>query len=131
MAGYYPPASNIPPQYYNVNPNVAPNPNLPNVVPAMTAPDGSYAHGVPASPVYHAMPGQFAPYREPHMQQPYMGQYQDISGPVDASQDQNARARRRPGAGDHVKHRRTRSGCFTCRQRRVKVRQNLQSTCRN
>ena len=33
-----------------------------------------------------------------------------------------ARVRRRPAAGsDHVKHRRTRSGCYTCRSRRVKV----------
>ncbi|KAJ4291623.1 hypothetical protein N0V90_009518 [Kalmusia sp. IMI 367209] len=119
MSGYYPPNSNIPPQYYSVNPNVIPNPNLPNV-PTMIAPDGSYTHGVPESPVYHTMPGPFAPYQEPHMQQTYMGQYQDISGSMDASQDQNARARRRPGPGEHVKHRRTRSGCFTCRQRRVK-----------
>ena len=34
-----------------------------------------------------------------------------------------ARVRRRPPPGsDHVKHRRTRSGCYTCRSRRVKVR---------
>ena len=33
-----------------------------------------------------------------------------------------ARVRRRPPPGsDHVKHRRTRSGCYTCRTRRVKV----------
>lgn len=33
------------------------------------------------------------------------------------------RVRRRPPPGsDHVKHRRTRSGCYTCRTRRVKVR---------
>lgn len=32
------------------------------------------------------------------------------------------RSRRRQASGsDHVKHRRTRSGCYTCRQRRVKV----------
>lgn len=29
--------------------------------------------------------------------------------------------RRQTQTGDHVKHRRTRSGCYTCRQRRVKV----------
>jgi hypothetical protein len=34
----------------------------------------------------------------------------------------SARTRRRVGpGGDHVKFRRTRSGCFTCRNRRVKV----------
>jgi hypothetical protein len=33
-----------------------------------------------------------------------------------------ARNRRKSAQGpDHVKHRRTRSGCFTCRSRRVKV----------
>ena len=32
------------------------------------------------------------------------------------------RVRQRSNAsGDHVKHRRTRSGCYTCRSRRVKV----------
>ena len=30
--------------------------------------------------------------------------------------------RKAPPAPDHVKHRRTRSGCYTCRSRRVKVR---------
>lgn len=29
------------------------------------------------------------------------------------------------GAGEHVKHRRTRSGCYTCRSRRVKVKLSL------
>jgi len=34
-----------------------------------------------------------------------------------------ARVRRRaPPDSDHIKHRRTRSGCYTCRSRRVKVR---------
>lgn len=32
-----------------------------------------------------------------------------------------ARNRRKGPSGDQVKHRRTRSGCFTCRSRRVKV----------
>lgn len=32
-----------------------------------------------------------------------------------------ARNRRKGATGDQVKHRRTRSGCFTCRGRRVKV----------
>jgi hypothetical protein len=34
----------------------------------------------------------------------------------------SARSRRRSvQTGEHVKHRRTRSGCYTCRNRRVKV----------
>jgi hypothetical protein len=32
-----------------------------------------------------------------------------------------SRNRRKPAHGEHVKHRRTRSGCYTCRSRRVKV----------
>ena len=42
----------------------------------------------------------------------------------DGSHSQNikpARRRRSAGGSDTVKHRRTRSGCFTCRTRRVKV----------
>lgn len=119
MSGYYPNNQNFPPpQYYSVNPNLQ---NLPNLI----TPDGSFPHAVSESPVYHGMPGPFAPYPDPHMQQPYIGQYPDASGPMDASQDPNARVRRRPAPGEHVKHRRTRSGCFTCRQRRVKVRPSL------
>lgn len=119
MSGYYPPNPNIPPQYYAVNPNVVPHPNLPNA-PPMMAPDGAYAHGMPESPVYHGLPGPFVPYPEPQMQQTYIPQYEDPSA-LDPVQGGNARMRRRPGPGDHVKHRRTRSGCYTCRQRRVKV----------
>ena len=32
-----------------------------------------------------------------------------------------AQRRRRPSVNDHIKHRRTRNGCYTCRGRRVKV----------
>ncbi|KAF2684363.1 hypothetical protein K458DRAFT_302760 [Lentithecium fluviatile CBS 122367] len=119
MSGYYPPNANIPPQYYNVNPNTVPNPNVANVGPIM-GPSGSYAHGIQEGPVYHGMSGPFVSYADPQMQQPYMGQYEDVPGAMDSAQGGNARMRRRPGPGDHVKHRRTRSGCYTCRQRRVK-----------
>jgi hypothetical protein len=120
MSGYYPPNANLPPQYYNVNPNVVPNPNVANA-PPMMAPDGSYAHGIPESPIYHSMPGSFVPYADPQMQQSYIGQYEEVPGAMDSTQGSIARIRRRPGPGDQVKHRRTRSGCYTCRQRRVKV----------
>ncbi|KAF2637468.1 hypothetical protein P280DRAFT_105984 [Massarina eburnea CBS 473.64] len=119
MSGYYPSNPNIPPQYYNVNPNAVPNANIPNV-PPMMAPDGSYAHNVPESPIYHTMPGPFVSYPDQHLQQPYMGPYEDVPNGIDPAQGGNARVRRRPGPGDQVKHRRTRSGCYTCRQRRVK-----------
>lgn len=42
-----------------------------------------------------------------------------------APRSQRNRRKSAPGA-DHIKHRRTRSGCFTCRSRRVKVRHSLE-----
>lgn len=38
---------------------------------------------------------------------------------------QNSRRKKSTPGVDHVKHRRTRSGCYTCRTRRVKVREPL------
>ena len=122
MSGYYPPNQHIPPHYYNVNPNAVPNPNMANIPPLM-APDGSVSHPVTESPIY-GIPGAFVQYSDPHMQQAYTGQFEDVPGGMDLAQGQNARAggRRRPAPGGEVKHRRTRSGCYTCRQRRVKVK---------
>ena len=41
----------------------------------------------------------------------------------------SSKGRRKPAPGsEHIKHRRTRSGCYTCRQRRVKVGLNLGKT---
>jgi len=40
---------------------------------------------------------------------------------VNAPKSQRSRRKSAPGL-DHIKHRRTRSGCYTCRSRRVKVR---------
>lgn len=122
MSGYYNPNQHIPPQYYNVNPNVVPNPNI-HTIPSMMASDGSIPHGmpVPESPVYGIPTGPFVPYGEPQIQQAYMDQYEDVAGTLGAGQTANSRMRRRAAPGDHVKHRRTRSGCYTCRNRRVKV----------
>lgn len=42
--------------------------------------------------------------------------------PSDSQPKDGGRTRLRlPASQDHVKHRRTRSGCYTCRERRVKV----------
>lgn len=46
-------------------------------------------------------------------------------GLFQAPRSQRNRRKSAPGA-DHIKHRRTRSGCFTCRSRRVKVRHCLE-----
>jgi hypothetical protein len=56
----------------------------------------------------------------------YHAEYDDITNsmlpPHAPTQQSSSRSRRRQTHGaDHIKHRRTRSGCFTCRQRRVKV----------
>jgi hypothetical protein len=120
MSEYYPPNQHIPLQYYNVNPNVAQNPNIPHV-PSMMAPDGALPHGMLETSPYHGMPVPFVQYAEPQMQQAYMDQYEDLPGNIGSAQAGQARMRRRTAPGDNVKHRRTRSGCFTCRQRRVKV----------
>jgi hypothetical protein len=119
MSGYYPPHQHNPPQHYNANSNPIPNPNIPNV-PTMMILDGSYAHAVPESPVY-GLPGQYPSFGDPSMQQAYLDQYEDVPGNMGTSQNSNARTRRRGGTSENVKHRRTRSGCYTCRQRRVKV----------
>jgi hypothetical protein len=119
MSGYYS-SHNAPPQYYNIDPNTIPNPNIQHAPPIMM-PQGSYAPGLPDNTFHHGMPGPFVQYPDSHLQPTYADQYDDISGPLGSAQGANARARRRPVPGEQVKHRRTRSGCFTCRQRRVKV----------
>lgn len=119
MSGYYP-GHNIPPRYYNVDPNGMPNPNTQHGPPVMM-PQTSFAPGIPDNPFHPGVSGPFVQYTDPHLQPTYVDQYDDISGPLGSAQGANARTRRRTAPGDQVKHRRTRSGCFTCRQRRVKV----------
>lgn len=64
--------------------------------------------------------GEWSPAGDP--QAPTSGYFQASS--VDATKSHQSRKKPAPSnpAGDAVKHRRTRSGCFTCRSRRVKVR---------
>lgn len=62
---------------------------------------------------------------------PMMASYQDVGyttgfpEPGFLNPTKPSKVRRKAGivspGGEHVKHRRTRSGCFTCRSRRVKV----------
>jgi hypothetical protein len=119
MSGYYP-GHNIPPQFYNVDPNAITNPNIQHA-PPMMMPQGSYATGLPDNPFHPGVPGPFVQYPDSHLQSGYVDQFDDGSGSMGGAQGANARTRRRPIPGEQVKHRRTRSGCFTCRQRRVKV----------
>ncbi|KAK3487725.1 uncharacterized protein B0T23DRAFT_213097 [Neurospora hispaniola] len=59
----------------------------------------------PMSPAYQNLGGFFNGYAEPIM--------------FSAPKAQRSRRKSAPGL-DHIKHRRTRSGCYTCRSRRVK-----------
>ncbi|KAF2002236.1 hypothetical protein P154DRAFT_142877 [Amniculicola lignicola CBS 123094] len=123
MSGYYPPNQHLPPQYYNVDPNAVPNairnPSMNG--PPMMVSDGSIPpHCLPDSPVYHGLPGSFVQYPEVQMQQAYLDHYEEMPGNMGAAPGGNQRVRRRSAPGDQVKHRRTRSGCYTCRNRRVK-----------
>ena len=128
MSGYYPPPGhNIPPQYYNIDPNAIPSSNIQHAPPTMIS-HGSYAPTIPDNPFHPGVPGPFVQYTDPLIQPSYVDQYDDGSGPMGSGQGANARARRRPVLGEQVKHRRTRSGCFTCRQRRVKVIEALFDT---
>lgn len=124
MSGYYPPGNNVPFQYYNIDPNAVPNHNTRNGAPLpRMIPDPTYngAPGMQENPFQPGITGPFVQYTDPHIQAKYGEMYEDISGQLGPAQGGNVRVRRRALPGEQVKHRRTRSGCFTCRQRRVKV----------
>ncbi|KAH7238275.1 hypothetical protein BKA59DRAFT_514572 [Fusarium tricinctum] len=76
-------------------------------------------HGVPMPMVSAPMPG---PYQQ-------LGYFTGFPDPMMFNSAKSHKARRKsaggtPAAVDHVKHRRTRSGCFMCRSRRVKCDEN-------
>ncbi|KAF2850531.1 hypothetical protein T440DRAFT_91013 [Plenodomus tracheiphilus IPT5] len=124
MSGYYPPPGhNIPSHYYNIDPSSIPNPNL-HHAPSSMAAHGPYAPTLPENPFHPGVPGSFMQYTEPQGQTSYADQYDDASGTMGTVPGGNGRTRRRLVPGEPVKHRRTRSGCFTCRQRRVKCDEN-------
>lgn len=58
------------------------------------------------------------------MPNPYqsLGYFTGFPEPIMFNAPKAQRSRRKSAPGlDHIKHRRTRSGCYTCRSRRVKV----------
>jgi hypothetical protein len=58
------------------------------------------------------------------MSNPYqsLGYFTGFPEPIMFNAPKAQRSRRKSAPGlDHIKHRRTRSGCYTCRSRRVKV----------
>ncbi|KAK1046898.1 hypothetical protein LTR74_017879 [Friedmanniomyces endolithicus] len=105
--------------------------------PPPTPPVNPYYPTYPNAPPPMYPPEPFPP-RLHHLQTVSMeslgGGYSDYDDPSRAMLPPGQiqpRARRRQAAGsEHVKHRRTRSGCYTCRQRRVKVRVTIAMRCR-
>jgi len=85
----------------NPNVNQSPQDRTPSV-----AHPGSLPLGAPPMPNPYQNLGYFTGFPEPAM--------------FNAPKAQRNRRKSAPGL-DHIKHRRTRSGCFTCRSRRVKV----------
>src|SRR5437868_6744088 len=64
------------------------------------------------------------PTAPPTSQYQSLGYYTGFPDPIvfQDQKPQSSRSRKKSNPGiDHVKHRRTRSGCYTCRSRRVKV----------
>ncbi|GIZ43638.1 hypothetical protein CKM354_000685500 [Cercospora kikuchii] len=84
-----------------------------------------YPHGFPPTPNMPADAYQQTPrlHQVQNMSMESIGSYSDFedAGRTILPPQAPARSRRRqPQGAEHVKHRRTRSGCYTCRQRRVK-----------
>ncbi|KAM7204489.1 adhesion and hyphal regulator 1 [Naviculisporaceae sp. PSN 640] len=66
---------------------------------------------------------QTMPMAGPHLTNPYqsLGYFTGFPEPIMFNAPKAQRSRRKSAPGlDHIKHRRTRSGCYTCRSRRVK-----------
>jgi hypothetical protein len=82
-----------------------PNPNQLDGVGQMSQPQ-VVPMGVSSAPNPYQSLGYFTGFPEPIM--------------FNAPKAQRSRRKSAPGL-DHIKHRRTRSGCYTCRSRRVKV----------
>lgn len=64
------------------------------------------------------------------MSNPYqsLGYFTGFPEPIMFNAPKAQRSRRKSAPGlDHIKHRRTRSGCYTCRSRRVKVTKHPRS----
>ncbi len=99
--------------------------------PAMDMGMGMTPPGLVPASVTAAMPGQV----HGQVHGPAPGQYPNMSffpgfpevTMFNAPKAQRHRRKSAPGP-DHIKHRRTRSGCFTCRSRRIKC-DEMRPTC--
>jgi len=85
------------------------------------------------SPQDATPPGQMpshVPMTMTPMSNPYqsLGYFTGFPEPIMLNTPKSQRSRRKSQPGlEHIKHRRTRSGCYTCRSRRVKVRSSLKT----
>ena len=96
--------------------------------------DGQYGYMQAPTSAYY--PDDESPMISPNVYGPQLGQlntqissdslhqYSDFDDGLLVSPEGTSKSKRRQHGIDHIKHKRTRSGCYTCRQRRVKVRAN-------
>ncbi|KAK3318483.1 hypothetical protein B0H66DRAFT_239744 [Apodospora peruviana] len=81
--------------------------------PTVNQPEGS-----PPTQLHQAMPMAGPPISNPYQS---LGYFTGFPEPIMFNAPKAQRSRRKSAPGlDHIKHRRTRSGCYTCRSRRVK-----------
>ncbi|KAK3990106.1 adhesion and hyphal regulator 1 [Cladorrhinum sp. PSN332] len=81
-------------------------------------PNPNHLEGHPSMPHPQAVPLAGPPMPNPYQS---LGYFTGFPEPImfNAAKSQRSRRKSAPGL-DHIKHRRTRSGCYTCRSRRVK-----------
>lgn len=80
---------------------------------------GNQAENSPPIPHHQTIPMPGPPLPNPYQS---LGYFTGFPEPIMFNAPKAQRSRRKSAPGlDHIKHRRTRSGCYTCRSRRVKV----------
>lgn len=100
--------------------------NYPQFLSSMMAGAEAHASMSPEELNYPYLPGSHLPINAVPVNYQNFGQFAGFPGSSFAFQSATAKGRRKSASAaaadaEQVKHRRTRSGCFTCRGRRVKV----------
>lgn len=107
MSGYYDPNN---PHSYSYLP-----PPLPDLPEGIVSPPGNfYDNG-------HTLIGGNPSIDQPEVSENIARWFEQDPDVGASAPKAPVKVKRRAANSDHVKHRRTRSGCFTCRSRRVKV----------
>ena len=104
--------------------------NYPQFLSSMMAGAEAHASMSPEELNYPYLPGSHLPVNTVPVNYQNFGHFTGFPGPSFAFQPATAKGRRKSAStaaadAEQVKHRRTRSGCFTCRGRRVKVINHL------